>query len=101
MKSNQMTTDVRTPFALRWVASAALAGAVALGASAMVSAVLYGSEAKAEFERRTAAEVAQENQAFCSRLGLAASTPAGVACVRELNEVRRLHDERRVRDDMF
>ena len=101
MNSDQVVRDIPSPAVTRWVLSAALAGLVALGASAMVSAVLYGSDAKTAFERRTADEIAQENLRSCSKLGLAAGTPAESACAREMNEVRRLHDERRARNDMF
>jgi hypothetical protein len=101
MNSDQVVIKRRTPSLTRWVVSLALAGAIALGGSAMISALLNGSSAKAAFERRTAAEIAQENRAVCARLGFGAGTAAGVACVREIDEVRRLHDERHARDDMF
>src|SRR5262245_11197141 len=101
MNSDQVVTQTRTPSLPRWIASVALAGAVALGGSALVSALVNGADAKAAFERRTAAEIAQENRASCAGLGLVDGTPAGAACERAMNEVRRLHDERRARDDMF
>lgn len=101
MNSDQVVTEARTHSVSRWIVALGLVGAVALGVSAMISVLLNGSDAKAAFERRTAAEIAQENQAICVRLGLGAGTAAGVTCVREINEVRRLHDERRARDDMF
>jgi hypothetical protein len=101
MNSDQVVTKTRIPSMSRWIASLGLAGVVALGGSALVSAVVNGSNAKAAFERRAAAEIARENQASCAGLGLGPNTPAGAPCERAMNEVRRLHDERRARDDMF
>ena len=98
MKSNQMTEKFEAPAIAGWALTAVFAGAVGLGAWALLSAFIYGPEARAAFERGVAAEIEQENRAFCSKFGMTSGTPTGIACVRELDQVRRQHEARQARN---
>src|SRR5689334_7010441 len=87
--------DVRTA-GIRFPLSGLLTGV--LVASAMFTAAAYlvalGEHARVEEQRETAAEIAQEDAAFCAKFGAGPSTGAFASCVQELAQVRQRQDER-------
>ncbi|SRR6266540_1700462 len=59
---------------------------------------IYGPQMRAAAESLRAAEIAQENNAFCVELGFVAGTSAFAACTDGLTKVRQRHEERLARE---
>src|SRR4051812_103169 len=71
------------------LAAAGFGIAVLIGLS-----VWFGREVRITADQADAAAIAQENQAFCTGLGLKSETAAYAKCVDGLNSVRQHQDER-------
>ena len=69
-----------------------IAGVVAVTGAAYI--VALGERARVEVQRETAAEISQENAAFCAKFGIGPGTRAFAACSDELAKVRQRQDER-------
>ncbi|HEX2256511.1 MAG TPA: hypothetical protein VHG92_07395 [Afifellaceae bacterium] len=79
---------------LRWLGGAIVASIVVLGGWLTIETVMNGPGVWAEIERRNAAEIAEEDNAFCSKFGMAPGTEAFATCARELVHVRQRESAR-------
>ena len=87
--------DVRTT-GFRFPLSGLLTGVLVAGVMFTAAAYLValGEHARVEEQRETAAEVAQEDAAFCTKFGVGPGTPTFASCTEELAQIRHREDER-------
>jgi hypothetical protein len=57
-----------------------------------------GAAAQAKMQQARSMEIAQENISVCQKWGMAVGSTKITACVSDLNEVRRRHEERILQD---
>jgi hypothetical protein len=98
MKSNPHPEGFQFIGRLSWLGGAFMAAAVATAAWILAHAMINGPRARAMIEWQDAAQIAQEDRAFCGKFGVAPGTPALRTCAEELGQIRRRHDERLNRD---
>src|SRR5262245_36010437 len=84
----------------RKVSLATIAGAAYIGtlAVAVTYLVINGPAMRKVAERSSAAQIEQENTAFCQRFGMARGTDSFEACASALAEIRKRHGERITRE---
>ena len=87
------TSDEPTP-AATWFVYLAFALAAAFVCSIVAYSVIYGPQLRAEAEKRMTQEMAQENEAVCSKLGMPSGSQAFAGCAAELTQVRLRHEAR-------
>lgn len=77
-----------------WTAVAVVAVIVLLGLALVASTAINGPGVWAAIEQRNAAEVEQEDLAFCTKFGMASDTETFATCTSELAQVRQQQSAR-------
>jgi len=98
MTSHSHSAKFRTGELGGWVGTAGIVAAAGLGGWIFIQALINGPEARAMMERQRSAEIAQEDQDYCGKLGMGSGTQMFRPCADVLAQIRRNHEERTQRD---
>lgn len=82
----------------QWLIGIAIVAIIGAVLWIVVYAVINGPKMRAMAESQKAEEIAQENRAFCAKLGMNLGTPEFATCANVLEQIRRLEEERFNRD---
>lgn len=80
--------------ALNWIAGAVVAGVVLVGLSLTVNTMINAPNVWESIDRQNAADIDQENRAFCGKFAIETDTEAYESCAGELAHIRQAHEER-------
>jgi hypothetical protein len=99
MNSDLLVTNNPSIGLTGWLVPAIAAIVIAVGAGTVIFVMINGPKMRAVIERERAAEVEEENRAFCTKFALTPGTNAFVACANGLSHIRLQHEERLNRDN--